>query len=328
MTGVMLAGWKPAWPALLVHLPEHLGMGMVVAGVLALLWHTQEMSEFFRKNAEDVILGERYLERLSRARLFEVRSRIADVLVREHVTWRDHEWPQFLQDTETLLFTKCLPGPPTQADRPSPGVYRRDLKNDITVTLGPLKGFLAEIGVSPAQVPAEALDRIVVREETVSQCTIVAPRDNLDYPTFLTLEAQSLPGVPAEKRARMDVAIGELGYEPVPVKARAKDGHPDFFVISAERVLRLGAGETKIRSKFVEFHPAGFSPFILETMGCLTRGLDVRVKMLAPGYRFEGEVFGLGADAEADVTASGLWLKYNGWLLEDHGYVVFWWRST
>ena len=64
----------------------------------------------------------------------------------------------------------------------------------------------------------------------------------------------------------------------------------------------------------------------LAVSDCLTKGVRVEVHG-DPGLAFDGDVIGLGGKDDPTPLADGIRLQYRGWLLEDHGFVVFWWKK-
>jgi hypothetical protein len=69
----------------------HLGNGLVVASFVAMFWHIPDMSEFFARQAREIMLDRKYLAQMSCSSLLELRSEIADIVVRKEVKTDAHE---------------------------------------------------------------------------------------------------------------------------------------------------------------------------------------------------------------------------------------------
>jgi len=119
----------------------------------------------------------------------------------------------------------------------------------------------------------------------------------------------------------MAVAVGDENYREVQLHQRDLPD-PQGIEFTGCREIELPAGVTRIRLKTVEYHPDAKGPFILSTMDSLTKGL--RVEVHGAGLAFDGDVIGLGERDDPTPLPDGIRLHYPGWLLEDHGYVVFW----
>lgn len=306
---------------------EHVAHGVIVAALVGLFWHFPEVSDLLRRFARELFIDRGFLRQLDRNTLLALRRGAADALVSPYVTTQVHDWTDLHAEVEELLFSSILPGPPRASDAANAtrGVYRQNYDENVTVRLVRLEQLLKELDLSMDGLDARVLNTLIADLKTVTTSELVSPVYGPTLVRFYT-RAQDIPGIPPDKRVR--VALGTNGARPTALPLTVTD-HPDSGVeIRGERTVPLLAGVTKVRLETHEYDLSGEHSFIANTMDRPTKGLRVEVNLHSDlEFTLDGDVMGL-AKEEPSTLPNGIRLVCKGWLLEEHGYIVFWWRKA
>lgn len=307
---------------------RELGIGLIVAAIVTLFWQLREVSEYFTTLARATLIEDAYLGKLSLPSLRKLRTAAASAILDRLVDNRPrYDWKQIENWVDNVLFEKCLPG-----ELPLSGIYREDMYKKIELQFMSLREALLEVGGSIEDISDEELDTEVAKQTTYNRYTVIAPRRNApgyaEYPVTLYGKSADMPrSFPLDKR--VGLRVGKNEADSVEVKVTVTDVARGGIEFRAEQRLPLVGGETAVWTKLVEYNSGPREPFFLDTMSHLTKELTVDLTIVGTRKKliFDADVIGLAPGETIEPTESGIFLHYPGWLLEDQGYMIWWWQQ-
>jgi len=303
---------------------EHLGLGLIVAAIVTAFWQLRELTEFFQSLARSTLIEDGYLNRLRIGSLRTLRSRAASAIVSRIVDNPRYKWQQLEQWVDTELFEKCLPG-----DVPLSGVYREDLRDEITLEFISLRDALRETKIKSDGFPPEALNQDILKQTIKTTYTVIAPKKDSDlyrhYKVTISERVADVPYLRSELLFQFFVGHGEsdavkVDCKPTPRKA----GGVEF---NGEHSIPIVNGEAKVYTSRVIFSLPHREPFALQTMAVLTHDLQAHLTVDRKNFVLDGDVIGLGGKATKRGDKNWIALEYKGWLFENHGYIISWWET-
>jgi hypothetical protein len=301
----------------------HFGDALMIASILALLWHTTEMVEFFSALATETMIDNRFLKRLKPEALQNLRFGISEALVAHAVDNPRHRWKDLHAWMDSTLFDTCLPTAQTES------VYRENFDEVIVLRFVSLSEALAELKVDSSGVDTGALDLALVRIETITSYSVISPRIGRPktYKKSMRIQSTDLRGMPLKDRFTW--FAGSSREEAVRQALVAVDVPHGGVEVTGEVELQMKDGIADVWERAIEYHAAAWSPYVVTTMSVLTHGgrLHVSVDGASAGLKFDGDAIGFGRGDQVQYLSHGIQLAYPGWLLEDHGFVVWWWRE-
>ena len=302
----------------------HIGVAVVVATLVGILFHMREFSEFFLSLAKSTLIEDGYLEKLKPESLLQLRARAGSVIIGATVDNEKYDRRHLERLIDEVLFKKLLP-----TENSHDGIYRQNVSEIITLKIMTLQEALAECKVSVGSLSANELAAPIIKCTELTEYELVAPRKAVllskEFSVPLLGNSTAIKGFPKEKRVSYQVGTSRESSKPVDVETTEKDG---AFQFTATGSVTFKDNITTIWCRRVEYRSPNNEPFMLKLMSRLTRNIDVRVNVLGgPPLSFSGGVFGLASTVpDPEMTEDGIRLKYDGWMLEDHGYYVWWWN--
>lgn len=302
----------------------HIGVAVVVATLIGILFHFREFSELFLTLAKSTLIEDGYLEKLKPESLLALRASAGRVIIGSAVDNEKYDRKHLESLIDDVLFKKLLP---TKSG--TGGVYRQNLVEMIILRIMTLKDALEDVGAPTEGIDESDLTAPVIKSIETTEYELVAPRKDTSLldPFNVPLEGNSatLKGFPKEKRVKYQVGTCREDAKDVEVMCDTKNGGFHFI---ASGSVSFGEGKTTVWCRRVEYKSPIDEPFMLKLMNRLTRNMDVRVNVSGGSpFNFSGGVFGLGDSPNPEPIEDGIRLKYNGWMLEDHGYYVWWWKE-
>lgn len=304
-------------------LAAHLGMALLIAGILATFYQLNEVSHLFRSIARSTLIDNDYLEMLNLEALRKLRKNAAATLLKRGVTNPSYERIALEQVLDRVLYTNLLPAPGTTR-----GLYREHYDESVRLEFVSMEEAARALGLS--EVP-KGPDQCLTKETSTATYTVIAPR--LDDALFTSHRVQlsgimaDVPGVPMAMGTRAwcgptQDAMSEVHFV-------FKDRALGAFSYEGECHVPFVAGRATVCVRLEEWRYALRQPHFFQLMALPTRGIAVEVH--AAGWPspigFEGDVVGLEGDAQVIPMPSGIRMKHDGWFLEGHGYSVWWWAQ-
>jgi hypothetical protein len=309
----------------LAKLLEHVGIGLMVAAIVSLILHAKEVGLLFRDLARRVLVEHDYLSTLDAAAIRRLRSSASKALitkVADNPNYRREDLEGFIDEA---LFTSLFPGQSKSA-----GIYRENYVEDIEIELMSLAAALSAVGCESSSLPSGSLLATVCRQTSTARFVVVAPslkrQRYATFPVRIKSWAGGLEHMPREKRVRF--RAGSDSSTAQECNITFSDTTCGGIEYSGLRELEFVDGQCSVWVEVVEYKAMATEPFVLNTMAYLTRNLtvDVNVTGSATPLGFHAELMGgISQGAEVVNRRHGCKIKYEGWLLEDHGYFVSWW---
>jgi len=303
---------------------HHIGIGLIVAGVVSAVWQLPEMRQFFIELAVGVMVDAKYLSKLRITALRQMRETSINALVRRHTTNPDYEIHAFADWLDSLLIQKLLP-----LEKEASGTYRTDYRERVAVRLMTLGEVLQEMQES---VPAGTdLSFRIIKQTSVSTFRIVSPqRENRSHKAPVSIWAAQMPAIPNAKRVMLSIGTSQDTATRIDLKVKGENDSEGGLTFEAEYDVSLTDGTGSVWMQVVEYRLAESESWILNTFALLTYRLDVAVYVLNSNddLKFDGNVIGGLGSAPPRYThmPNGMTFHYDGWLLEDHGYFMWWWK--
>lgn len=298
-----------------------LGDALIIASLVGGLLHVKEVSVLFETLARKTLVQDEYLMKLSSDQLRKIRSLTLQLTVGKAVNNPDHRWRDLESTIESQVLFQYLPD-----DRnPKAGLYRSDYDEAIALKFMTLGESFEDAHV---EVPAEAqgdpqLGLVKVRKHTTTTSfEIIASRTDIEIEFEYPLEFMfgEVPFFPTPNRVKSWVGEEEASAEEIHFdEPKVEAG----LITFKKKVLLKVRGSRSVWVKTEEWYDADDPRFILNTMSFLTRGLSLAVSSDQP-LRFGGGIFGIGRESPAKVMEHGVSLRYDNWLLEENGYIIWW----
>lgn len=305
---------------------HHVGIGLIVAAAVTTFWQFREFEEFFGQFAQDVLISDKYLEKLNERALSDLRSRAGRAIVKSHVNNPNYERGPLSDWIDELLYSSLLPG-----DAVGSGIYRDEFNETIALEYPTLAQALSEVGSSPEAIDATELAGSVLKVTTTTTYRAIAPRlrDKRyeNYSIAYWGNGADLPHFPLQQRIRVMVGHSEETASELPL-AISDEGPGGIEYKGNPLLLKFDeAGCCQVWMRTVEYRAPEREPYMLNSMSMLTRNLHVQIYQTGPGPKliFDGGLMATGAKRPAQHGISDFSLTYVGWLFEDHGYYIWWW---
>ena len=307
--------------------PWHdIGIGLIVAAAVTTFWQFREFEEFFHRFAQEVLVDDKYLDKLNDNALNGLRSRAARTILENRVDNPKYDLVSLGEWTDNLLFRSLLPGETTGS-----GVYREEFDETIALEFPTLKEALNAVGSDCTGISAEQLSSGVLKVTSTTTYRVVAPRLNDkrydEYPVSYGGNGADLPNFPLEQRIR--VRVGHSQETASELKLNVSDEGPGGISYEAEpKSLQFDKnGFCNVWMQEVEYRAPEREPYMLNSMSVLTRNLSVHIYQtgVGPNLVFDGGLMATGTKLAPMHGPHDFKLKYEGWLFEDHGYYIWWW---
>jgi hypothetical protein len=319
---LLLIAYKQAWPyADLVH---HLGEALVVAAVVTAFWHLREVSEVINKYVRGILLDYDHLVTLETSVLRGLRSKAAKAILHnkcDNPSYRRDELEEWI---DKLLYQGLLPGGTS-----SSGLYREDYVERIVVEYLTLDQALDSENLPKKGLNDAELRSHVMRLTTTTEFTVISPSlsNKSGYAAKNTADGCGLPNFPPQSLTRVRIGRDREHAKEVLTKTR-EDNQGQIFWETEPKTLSFENGKCNVWMEILEYRSPIREPFVLNTMGLLTRNLSVSIHQIGQGkpLLFLGQMIATPSDEgrETDTAPHVAWLKYDGWLFEDHGYHFHW----
>jgi hypothetical protein len=328
---LMVAGdlWEPENPHLrfLPKLLEHIGTAFVVATLVAMFFHLREFSEFFTSLAAAVLTQDTYLRKLKKDALLTLRVNAVQAIMETLVDNPEYDREDFLRSLDEMLFRKLLP-----AGSQGAGVYRENLVFSIVMEYMTLGEALDDVGEKNVGVPEGALKSVVVKQTTHVSYDLVLPSTKMygpyKHPTGFETFTADIPHFPVKKRVGYRVGCTAKLATDQSITITADDGK---LKLTGSTILDCSLNQPSVWTELVEYRSPVMEPFIFNRMSMLTHKVTVNMhyKGAGPPLTFYGDIFGVSGEGKHvdPLGGAGLILSLPGWLLEDHGFFVWWWDS-
>jgi len=295
---------------------KHIGVAILVATIVALLFHIREIEEHFQRFAKVVLVDSEYLGTLNSQTLLGLRSKIASVVLDKVVSNKGYAHDEIDKEFEKLLFGKLLPSMGQKG-----GEYRHEYHETVQFEFmtAPTLGYSVNKAVPPN-------DHLYVKIVTTTDFEVVSPRTDsgeFSLPCEGTLIAIDFLGADAQAEYEFGVAGG-------PLQKVTLDFPPSAGLLRysyVHKVTFAPDGRLRIRTRCVEIDRADVTPFMLKRMELMTKTPNVVLNSNVDSNLLN--VFMLGFAHDFDVPCDGVPTKvrtinYPGWMAPSHGYLVFW----
>lgn len=320
--GLLLIAYKPSWHY--ADLVNHLGEAFVVAGVVTAFWHLREVSEVINKYVRGILLDYDHLATLETSVLRGLRSKAAKAILHnttDNPRYRRDELEEWI---DKLLYQGLLPGGTS-----SSGLYREDYVERIVIEYLSLDQALASEDLPKEGLTEAALKSQVMRLTTTTEFTVISPTlsNKSGYTAKNSADGCGLPNFPPKRLMKVRIGKDREHAEEVLTKT-SEDNQGQILWESEPRTLDFEHGKCNVWMEIIEYRSPAREPFVLNTMGLLTRNLNVSIHHIGQGppLLFIGQMIATPTDEgrETDAAAHVAWLRYDGWLFEDHGYHFHW----
>jgi len=285
------------------------------------------MKKFFIDLAVAVMVDAKYVKKLHVDDLREMRSKSIDAMFRRHVTNPTYEIEALTEWLDSLLIAELLPN-----DTSGSGIYRTDYRERVAIELITLGQALDELSI-PCADDSERGIRLI-KQTSVATFSVISPQHTAEpYPATLNVRSSSIPSFPPERRVQFRVGPSQSQATAVAMTSdgHANDGDGGITLIGVQ-TLPFKNGVCDVWLETIEYRLAESESWVFNTMGTLTYGLDTQIYVVNSNepFKFEGSVTGgLGSENPKKIhLPNGMAFHYDGWLLEDHGYFLWWWRGV
>ncbi|HSY49380.1 MAG TPA: hypothetical protein VLC46_11255 [Thermoanaerobaculia bacterium] len=301
-----------------------LGIGLVVAALVTVLWQVGEFRDFFERFARQVMIEDEYLNKLDDASLKDLRLQAARVILKRCVNNPQYKRDDLERAIDRLLYGSLLPG-----KKPHSGVYRENYKESVTLEYLTLDSALHEIGEKSDHLLAAERGAPILKVTTISTAKIVSPVLNSEpYRISLWGKAADLAHFPMDKRVRYFAGTNEQdGTErKITFKNHAFGGIE--YEVKEPREVDFDNCECHVWIKLIEYRSPAREPFAVNLMSHLTRGLYLEIRRVGegPDLVFEGDVIASGTKLEPVHLPYGIQITFEDWLFEDQGFIFWWWE--
>lgn len=305
---------------------HHVGIGFIVAAAVSWIWQIQEMREFFLDQSSAVMMELEYLKRLNDVELRRLREKSIQALIWRNTTNPRYEIRNFTTWLDGILVSDLLP-----TDRRFDGRYRKGFEEHVDIRFMSLGAVLDELVITDHDLSSSQLDAPMFKQTSSTRYEVVSPNlDTAKYCVRLAGWASDVPAIPPTHRVQFWVGFGDDELEEVTMDN--KNVHPGGTSYVGSREGAILDGVCRVRTKSIEYRSAISESWIMSRMNTLTHGIHIAVNVSDPSdvLEFEGEIIGVrGPDLpRKDHREGGYSLGYDGWLLPDHGYFLWWWRRV
>lgn len=307
---------------------HHIGIGLIVAAVVTTFWQFREFEEFFVQFSRRILVEDAYLEKLKVPALTTLRSRAGRSILKNYVNNPAYERDALGDWIDELLYSTLLPG------QVSSGLYRDGFEETICIEHLTLAKALKQVGAPTDKLQPADSTTPVLKVTAVTTYRVIAPRlgdpKYSDYTVSYSGNGADMHSFPLEKR--IQVRVGTTRDNAVSLDMQPADEPLGGFKYQAKPVklqFDQKTGICPVWMESVEYRDPRHEPYVLSTMGLLTKNLTVHVYHTGTGPRltFEGGMMASGAKEDPMHGPSSFRLRYSGWLFEDHGYYVWWWTK-
>ncbi len=317
--GVLLSLWAGSDPHRVLF--AHIGMALTIAAIITLFYQLHEMSVLFQSIARTTLIENDYLRLLNTAALRKVRTSAAAEILHRGVDNPRYERLALEGLVDNLLYKTLAPA----RGAPS-GAYRENYREVVTLEFIEMAEAARLLGLD-----AHALGggEYLLRETSIAEYVVVSPRlrDSLfrNHDVVLSVTLADVPGVPLAKRAR--VWVGESAATATPLHLVFKDRADGGFEYEGRTTVPFVDGQAHVWMKLEEWRFGMRQPHIFNIMALPTKGISATVFMTGRSLPlvFEGSIVAIESTPEPSWQPNGIHLEYPGWLLEGHGYFVWWW---
>jgi len=323
--GVSLISYKQDWRfADLIH---HLGTASIVAAVVTAFWHLREVHEIIEKYVKSILVDYSYLTTLKLESLLMLRSKAAKAILEKAANNPRYKRDELEAWIDRLLYVGLLPGKAT-----SPGIYRENYVERITIEYLTLEKALRDIGSASEGIASQEPKPIVMRVISTTKYTVVSPRipdsKHSDYVFKYFGFGSGLTKFPPNKLLTISIGNNENNAKELTITHNEVQGQ--ILSEAESKAFKFDEdGTCHIWLRVVEYKSPRREPFVLNTMSHLTRNLRAYINQIGQGppQVFVGQIIATGSDKEESRESGGALLEYEGWLFEDHGYHFHWWPA-
>jgi len=303
---------------------HHLGLGLIVAGTVSAVWQLPEMKSFFVELAVAVMVDAKYLTKLQKEDLQKMREKSIQAMMRRFAKNPAYEIHAIATWLDRLLLGSLLP-----SEVPGTGIYRKDYREQVVLEFISLGEALDQWKLKPGSEEHRAFK--LVKQTSITTYTVVAPGTKPPpYRANLIVWAADIPGFPVDRR--VSVRSGTLQTDAQPMKLENKNDPNAGEIFSGHSLHEFKDGIATVWIETVEYRSLESESWIFNSVNVLTHRLDthIYVKGDTEELSFDGRVTG-GLGLETPHTTylpNGIAFRYDGWLLADHGYFVWWWKKV
>jgi hypothetical protein len=301
-----------------------IGIGLVVAALVTVLWQVGEFRDYFEHFARQVMIEDEYLSKLDEASLQDLRLRAARAILERCVTNPQYKRDDLEQAIDRLLYGSLLPG-----EKPHSGVYRENYKESLTLEYLTLQSAREEIGEKSDGLSPSDLAAPILKVTSITTAKIVSPMKNSEpYKIQLGGKAADLTHFPMEKRVRYFGGTDEQGSTEKKVTFKNHPFGGIEYEVEKPCEIAFEQGECHVWLKLIEYRSPERESFALNLMNHLTRGLhlDIRRVGAGPNVVFEGGVIASGKKLEPVHVPCGIQITFEDWLFPDQGFFFWWWE--
>jgi hypothetical protein len=301
-----------------------IGIGLVVAAIVTVVWNLSEFTEFFERFAQGILVRDEYLRRLSDDALKELRLRAAKTILDRYVDNEAFNRTALEHAIDQQLYGKLLPAPGKLS-----GMYREDYTDNVTLEFITVSRALEDLGERIEHLSDSDRATAVLRVTTITTYRMISPiLSNEVYEVPFNGKAADLDLIPMNKRIQLFVGANEAQSKKVEITTTNNPEGGMKYSAEKPAKVTLDCGACKVWLKIVEYRSPTREPYSLNTMSWATKGLDVEVRMIGPGPNlvFEAGVIASGESEEITHIPGGLKVGFSEWLLENHGYFLWWWE--
>lgn len=306
---------------------RELGVALIIAACVSILFHMREFKEFFEESAASVMLEDRFLARLESDELRRMRQRTAKELVSRSVGSPTYDHERLSDVVDSAIFDRALPGGNVS------GEYRIEFEERYYLTWISRQDLIAELGLSGdrANLLPAGKDRFLKRVSITAYQVVSPLREPDPYKIPLEFEIAALSNAAEllDKQVTLWAGESEASAQQIVVGHRAEpNGEMTFFPAKAVS-CPYRQGKASVWYRAIDYGLADLEPFQLSTMEVATQP---KVGVFAT-ITFDGNstatakcrVLGVGGTYKLDLLPHGAQLSYDGgWFLAKQGY-VWWW---
>jgi hypothetical protein len=305
---------------------EHIGIGLIVAAIVTAFWQLREISDFFVSLSRQTLIEHDYVKTLNLPSLRKLRSTAATAIFSQLVDNKTYESAGVESLADEILHTQLAPG-----EAPLSGIYRDDYVENIVLESISTEEAIKELGSSASMSTTVEKPLTVLKETSTYEYRVVAPR--LDHPYYreYTVECSGrsadMPLAPLDKC--LTLRVGPSRDEAKLVPLSFKNDPDGGYHFEGKVAMPFRNGEVRVWSQLVDYRIEERQPFVFHSMVHLTHKARVHIQVTSQQHclAFDGDWFGVSGVGEKRYFPNGIELTYSGWLLENHGYFIWWWRA-
>lgn len=301
---------------------KHIGTGFIVAALATLFFHIREVKEHLHKFARIVLVESEYLSTLRPARLFELRRKIGAVILEDVVTNHEYDFGALDRALEQTFFKGMMQGGTATPD----AEYRRAYRETIGLRFMTAQQMAQHTGA----MPQAGDNHLYVEVTTVTNYEVVSPKAGArPYVVTFSNELSKTPGLLEGKKCQWFVGPSENKMEKVTLKHEEGSNGQLTFKGRYEKLAFGAGGVVTVCRKSIEIERADEAPFSLVRMAQLTHAPTLTVSANISVKCLEIYTMGLGGEQDrGGEVGQTFTLRYDGWMAEDHGYMVTWLPSA